>query len=170
MGRFLLLALAALVACGGESPPSDPRVTVSHDSGPPELAPITFSAIPALLERTELAAARWSAATCRDVRVGDSGLPVEFVDPVADGLIGENGETAGGGVYRYEETGACAKIGLVAEHVTDQIVAHEMGHCLGQPGHTDDGLMSPYADGLINAASLALVCEVFACACRVPEF
>lgn len=155
-----------------ESEPELPHCSADVAAQPePEACGMVFSPVPELLEATELAAARWSAATGCDVRVGEGGVPVVYVDPVADGLvgIGGNGENASGGVYRYEETGACAQIGQVIEHSTAQTVAHEIGHCIGQPGHTEDGLMSPFAKGALNAASLERVCDVFPCAWFNPE-
>lgn len=175
--RSLSLVLAISVTCCGSPPlaeqdastPLDDAETPAPAPTEPEGCGMVFSPVPELLEATELATARWSAATGCDVRVGEGGVPVVFVDPIADGLVGENGETAAGGVYRYELTGVCAQIGQVAEYMTPQTVAHEMGHCIGQPGHTEDGLMSPYAKGQLNAASLQRVCDVFPCAAFVPE-
>ena len=183
MKRLLLVLATLLLPCCGVAPPDAahdaPETTLGDETAESrELAPsepegcgMVFSPVPELLEATEIAAARWSAATGCDVRTGEGGIPVVYVDPVADGLvgIGENGENASGGVYRYEETGACAQIGQVAGLSTTQTIAHEIGHCIGQPGHTADGLMSTFATGPLNAASLERVCDVFPCAGFNPE-
>lgn len=177
----LVLAAFAFTCCGSpplaeqDAPAAFSAVDDAETPGPaatePEGCGMVFSPVPELLEETEAAAARWSAATGCDVRVGEGGVPVVFVDPIADGLvgIGANGESASGGVYRYESTGACAQIGQVAGHSTGQTIAHEIGHCIGQPGHTEYGLMSPYAEGPLDATSLQRVCDVFPCVTFSPE-
>lgn len=173
--RTILLALVFPLTCCG-SPAQHDEVSAPETAGAPEPAPtcgFVFSPVPELRDAAESAAARWSAATGCDVRVGEGGLPVTLLADMRD----REGKPVNGRalVYSNAETrqySRCAglEISSASTNVA-RTIAHEMGHCLGAVGHTAYGLLSEFSDGGddINADALALVCENLSCAVMEPE-
>ncbi len=169
MIRGLVLVLG-MAACSQGAESEDPQLAgpfVLH-AGEPEPAPcgMAFDPAPELLAATEAAAARWSAATGCDVRVEAGGVPVI----VADDLRTASGKRAAE-AWRHTaaEPDVCRRIDVDSELGGPISVAHGLGHCLGARGHAESGLMADGAPGVIDAASLSLVCSLLDCTAFAPE-
>lgn len=127
---------------------------------------MVFTPAPEWLKETARSAARWAAATCSEVRVGEQGLLVESRLNLVDYM----GVSIAGGTLRDELDGECR--GLVLDPVRAYapfVIAHEMRHCLGARNHTASGIGYPGGANIIDAASLEDVCAVWECGCFAPE-
>lgn len=168
-----LLGLSLAVTCCGA--PTEPEPGESPEPATvapePEHCGMVFSPSPELLEATEIAAARWSAATGCDVRVGEGGLPMTVLDEVID----LDGDSKTARTTFKGEPGAAYAMGIEVRRDRawdfDRLVAHEMGHALGGHGHTETGVMKGRCDtgAPIDAVSLGLVCENLSCASFATE-
>jgi hypothetical protein len=119
----------------------------------------------------EDAAARWSAATGLDIRVGEGGVPVEFVEQAYMFGTPVCGVSAGPAFVQVSTQPPAGKCRSVAD-----VLAHEVGHALcrsfTQSGdcHADTGLMaSPSYETAIDGATLSAVCAFAPCSAFVPE-
>lgn len=174
-GLVLVLAMAAC-AQGAEI---DPQLVGPFVPRAGELEPascgMAFDPAPELLEATEAAAVRWSAATGCDVRVEAGGVPVVLVR----GLVTASGKRAAGAWRHTAESDVCLRVDIDDEFGGPRAVAHELGHCLMHRvnlapqnlagSHAESGLMAEGAPGDIDGASLSLVCSSFDCAAFTPE-
>jgi hypothetical protein len=162
-GLVLMLGVAAC-AQGAEIDPQLEGPFVLHAGGPePEPAPcgLAFDPDPELLEATEAAAARWSAATGCDVRIEAGGIAVRIASTEQRG-----GHQAA--ARRNRETGEWA-IGVapgLLPWTADTLLTHEFGHVLGCVEHTPDGLMAEVIElyAPIDESALRCVCAVLECA------
>jgi len=138
------------------------------DGGTPIVARcgMTFDPAPALLEATEAAATRWSAATGCDVRVEAGGVPVRFASAEERG-----GHQAAAVRNRVTGEWSVGVAPSLLRWTAETLLTHELGHVLGCLGHTTDGLMAEtttlYAP--IDASALDCVCSSLACALFAPE-
>jgi hypothetical protein len=125
---------------------------------------MVFSPATELLDATTRAAARWSAATGCDVRVGTGGIPVVILPEV----ILNNGEARRS---RAVVGSSNDRIEYRRRNLADagEIMPHELGHMLGGYGHSDSGVMKGLPETPIDAASLLLVCENLHCESFAPE-
>jgi hypothetical protein len=173
VNRIALALSLVLVACGPADMPEYDSVTSQSDAPEPpvETCGMVFSPVPELLEATGVAAARWSAATGCDVRVGDGGVPVSEKTDLRDNegavIYGKASVILTADTREYV---GCAGIVLSATRGHSTLV-HEMGHCLGAVGHTDGGVIDDHSNGSmsITAPDLSLVCENLDCAGFSPE-
>jgi hypothetical protein len=151
--RFLLIT-TLIVACGA---PAEDEPTCGF-----ALAPDAEAAAAA-----EDTAARWSAATGCAVTVREDGLPVLTVDQSYD----LEGNPKHGGTWRDGDT--LTRIELTRRNDPDafaRALLHESGHALRDiPGHSASGLMSATGGPIIDAESLAFVCEGLGCTAFEPE-
>lgn len=175
--RFLLLLLAVLAACGGAPVDSRDltRQTFRQEAEAEVEAPVcevVFSPVPELLAETVAAAARWSAATGCDIRVGEGGIALRLVE---ERMITPRGTEAHGRTYCPAES--CRRSELVIEVARDHAamtVAHEMGHALEASfAHVDDDpsalMCHTGGNGTILASDLVLVCAALDCSVMTPE-
>jgi hypothetical protein len=173
----ILLALIALLlaACADE-------VSTSTTSLPSETAPERCGTVltpdAELLEETTRVAARWSAATGCDVRVGEGGAPVRLVPEIID-----NGEAVPGFTLPLEGGGFEIIVSPLRfdprAAPNDGVLAHELGHVLhprdghveAQPGFVacTPLMCGNGGQGLITQADLEYVCAGYDCAAFVPE-
>lgn len=175
-----MLVALLLAACAGEAPDSavtEPETLTAqvHEASAHDVPEVSepcgavFTPEPALLAETTAAAARWSAATGCDVRVGDGGIPVRLVDMLYDDAGHAQPEMFG--LQHWTESGEIV-IDVTALR-SQPVIPHEMGHALfPRHGHVDDdvSLMSSHGGAWrITAADLAFVCEGFPCALFTPE-
>lgn len=186
------LALALLPSC--VSPPPQnveavpgpaPSVELAVEQTP-EPCGFVFSPAPELHDAAVTAAARWSAATGCDVRVGEGGLPIVawpilFVEYTPDGQTLLADHNVGGtmrsicGLADWD----AADTEIERLHVAlacdeEDAVTHEMGHALARlKRHSLTGVMASGENEdrthVIDAGSLELVCYSFPCASFVPE-
>ncbi len=159
--------------CGGPEADPDPfnRNLEETDKSPsPISCSVLFSSGRDLMSYVSEAAARWSATTGCDISVADTG-GIRFigVDRVTGGkpgerVLGHTDRDKKGVVYqiRVEDD--------LGSAMMDLVTAHEMGHALGLPGHSDTGLMAEGShDNIIDSSSLTLVCSVLDCYPMTPE-
>jgi len=189
------LALALLPSCVSPPPqdvdaapgptPSGESVVLAQET--PEPCEMAFAPPPELLDATEAAAARWSAATGCDISVSDDGIPMKswphlFGELTADGKHNLLSAINHGGTMRslcglstWEEDAPTVRIiDIALDCDVPDAVAHEMGHALAQlKRHSLTGVM---ADGkatarthAIDSASLELVCYSLPCRAFEPE-
>jgi hypothetical protein len=170
----LPVVLLAVVGCGAPEPDA-------------ELCGLTLSPDAALFEETEAAAARWSAATGCDIRVGAGGVPVlaqarVFVVPDAEGARvadtdpdGTATEACGAAAGHRRQLDGWTVYVATSPRVfcptAHGALPHELGHVLAASGgHAESGLMRNSATvDPIDEASLAFVCGAFPCATFAPE-
>lgn len=168
----LLVSVLASLAVGCAAPVESATATASVEAAQTaqEPAPLpcgtVFTPDPELLADVTAAAARWSAATGCDVRVGEGGTRVRLVSEIND-----NG-TLRPGLTHYEADGVTLVIAVIAAR-SGVVLPHEMGHVLDpKPGHVDGetALMSHAGgNGRITAADLEYVCAGYGCEAFVPE-
>lgn len=195
MLRFYLTALAlSAFGCGSppeaqpdasESTPLDDAETPAPDANEPEGCGMVFSPVPELRRATEIAAARWSAATGCDVRVGEGGVPLRAL-PLVFAVQDSRGIRVAGEPIDGGEQLCGASFGRIGESITwqvsiatatpgcpsaEHIVTHETGHVLrADYGHSNGGSMQvPLLGGPIEETSLGFVCSGFPCAGFNPE-
>lgn len=137
----------------------------------PESAPVhcevVFSPVAELSAAVAVAAARWSAATGCDIRLGNGGIVARTAPVLTHSRTGES--LLGGTHWTPIEVVIDADIDGETLQLT---VDHEMGHALtGRPAHAGSGLMAPRAPvgSPIDAASLGQVCGALACLVFHPE-
>lgn len=174
-----LLGLALAVTCCGAPAESEPRESPEPATKAlePEGCGMVFSPVPELLDATEVATARWSAATGCDIRVGEGGVPVLLTDQILD----PNGVERDGwaGVVNEYSPPSPELAGLRGSLVVlltgrrmPLAVLHEMAHALGQPGHIDgsgDVLDGAAPAPVIGPLSLESLCSVLPCTAFRPE-
>lgn len=162
-----MLALL-LCACGQQA-----SNTVGEAAGPIEAPRCEEVFTPAadIAELVESAAEQWSEATGCDVRVGDNGIPVSFVDRIVDA----HGNPQCGETHRLrDDSGAIIGVDFIhistslADrcHLTARDVLHEMGHGLApHRGHAAEGLMAAAwnATDYVDDVSRAFVCAELSC-------
>lgn len=176
-----LLLVASCAACVGQTSDeaSSDNVSAALVAAPEAVEPCgkVLTPEPALLEETTRVAARWSAATGCNVRVGENGTPVRLVAQVMDGDVEQPGRTlpleGGGWEVVVSPLRLDARI-----HGQDTVLAHEVGHALNPhdghveaaPGEKCTALMcSGGGLGTIIAADLEYVCDGYPCASFTPE-
>jgi len=171
------LALAMLAALGCAQPVGIPEDALDTElvAGPNVLQSQAtacvrvFTPEPLLLEATQAAAARWSAATGCDVHVGEGGWAVTLgteadVPPIPVGSVFRG--------YTSQGTHTILVSTMLGLELATLTVAHEMGHALeGNGSHSVEGLMSGHAraGSPIDSASLELVCSELPCVWMRPE-
>jgi hypothetical protein len=126
---------------------------------------VVFSPELDIAELTEDAALEWSEATGCDVRTGDGGIPVRFVDRILN-LKGEpqcgvthRERDAAGAIVGAKDIEISTNVGDRC-HLTARDVLHEMGHGLApHRGHTAEGLLAPVPNGVdyVDAVSAEYV-------------
>lgn len=151
-----LLLVAACGACRGE------EVSESEAAVEPE---IVFTPDDVLAADVTSAAARWSAATGREIVVGEGGVPVQLVLAIKrpDGTDTPGAVTADLSLVEIHQKARGAQ--------RTRTVLHEIGHALGAGHAHTHGVMSDAApfDAVIDAASLEEVCAHLACTAFIPE-
>lgn len=175
-----LLFLASCAACVGQaSDEASDNVTAPLSPAPAAVEPCgkVLTPEPALLEETTRVAARWSAATGCDIRVGENGTPVRLVSQLYDGDVEQPGRTLpleGGG---WEVVVSPLRLDHRI-HGEDTVLAHEVGHALNpRDGHVEAApgdkcvalMCSGGGLGTIIAADLEFVCDGYPCASFTPE-
>lgn len=177
--HLLALPLAVLVACGAA--PVDSRdLTRQSFWQEPALAAedhasacaVVFTPAPELLAETLAAAARWSAATGCDIRVGEGGIALRLVE---ERMPTPRGTLAHGATYCA--SAPCKRSGLVIDVARDHAavtIPHEMGHALASTtDHVEDDenalMFHTGGEGVILACDLVLVCGALDCALMTPE-
>lgn len=177
MNRLLLLAVLLLAACAGSEPSLDATeetapLAVAIETAPEVVCSVTFTPDPELLAETRQAAARWSAATGCDIRVGEGGIAVRLV---AERMVTPEGTEGHGHTY-CPTSDPCTRSGLVIDVARDHhpaTIAHEMGHALGSSSaHVEDEsalMFHTGGEGAIVSADLCYVCETLGCSAFVPE-
>lgn len=170
----VVILLSVNVACGSPVPSVACAAVLTPDA--------------ALLAETETAAARWSAPTGCDIRVGEGGVPVLAQDRVFVVPDGDGERVADADPLAQGSEKCAVAIGDLGVYVGWRVIvataprvfcpslqtaiAHEMGHVLiAADEHSGSGLMrGAAADGsLIDTSSLALICASFPCATFAPE-
>lgn len=119
---------------------------------------VRFSPEPALEGAANSAASDWSTATGCDITVGPGGIPIVLADSIPDADGNERqGQTSDGRDVIWIHRLATRRY---------HVVVHEMGHALGGEHVASDGVLSGAVPrtNVIDAASLASVCSVLACA------
>lgn len=119
-----------------------------------ERCTVVFSPEESIAELAESAAEQWSEATGCDVRVGEGGVAIRFVERITN----DAGDPQCGVTHRMrDESGAVVgarDIEISTNRVdrcrlTARDVLHEMGHGLApRRGHTTEGLMAPVPNGI----------------------
>jgi hypothetical protein len=160
---WLGISLGALMTFGCSGPAADAAPTlVSGEAADNQVLDAELQ-IP-----VELAAARWGAATCVDVRVDGGGVVWSLADEIVDAdgraYAGLTGPDVANPAWVLVKTAKLDKA---------RVALHEMGHRLGGL-HVDDtvGIMaerSYVGGGYIDEASLNGVCAVRECGCFAPE-
>jgi len=173
-GLVLVLALASC-AQGAELEYVDLSGPFVLRAASPELdlepCRIAFDPAPELLDATERAAGRWSAATGCDVHVQSGGIVIAVLPEVID----NSGKATRARTTTVWIDGILHtnRIEFRADSLdqAERIIPHEMGHALGGYGHAETGLMkeAPGNSEPIDAASLELVCSTLPCAWLSPE-
>jgi hypothetical protein len=178
--HLLALPLAVLVGCGGAPVDSRDLTRQSFWQAPAPAAEtpgggceVVFTPAPELRAETLAAAARWSAATGCDIRIGEGGIALRLVE---DRMPTPWGTEAHGHTYCPTDDG-CKRSALVIDIARDHAavtVAHEMGHALASTaGHVEDNesalLFHTGGEGAILACDLVLVCAALDCALMTPE-
>jgi hypothetical protein len=180
-----LLSLSCLVFCvsasgacaTAEADPAPVFLDAPVQESAPEPPPEVFGnkvMDSELLSAVELAAERWRAAACVDVRVDGTG--VEW--SLADSIVMEDGKQANGvlGPNRVEPTYAQVKRTVSTSY--EQVATHEMGHRLGIPHVEGLELMNERnlvnrKEGLrynhIGVEALTALCSIRDCGCFNPE-
>lgn len=169
---------SATLACSSSE--ADPAPVFPEPPAPeaaPEPPPEVFGnkvMDPELLSAVEIAAERWRAAACVDVRIDGTG--VEW--SLADSIVMEDGKQANGvlGPNRVEPTYAQVKRTVSTSY--EQVATHEMGHRLGIPHVEGLELMNERnmvnrKEGLrynhIGVEALTALCSIRDCGCFNPE-
>lgn len=130
-----------------------------------------FSADSGIAELVESAATQWSEATGCDVRLGEGGIPVSYVERIVDA----RGNPQCGETHRLrDDSGAILGVDFI--HISTNLadrchlhardVLHEMGHGLApHRGHTTEGLMAPTWDAVdyVDEPARAFVCSELGC-------
>jgi hypothetical protein len=177
----LLLSLS--VACSAGGPGADGAPVFAAEQTAPATAPApcerVYSPDVDSARFVEAAAARWSAATGCEIRVGAGRIPVTMSEQLTNPITGEHPQ----GITEYLPTRIGLQRGMVptvhqaGAGVTDNesmlflVAMHEMGHSLGihQEMDLSGGVMSVSGDGLVHAAELEVVCAAIACEVFAPE-
>lgn len=162
----LLLTCSVALGCGGDAiPPSAAAGTPGPTLIGAAHCAATFSPDAALLEATELAAARWSVATGCEVVVAEGGVPVELAAtiPRPDGSEAPGATSAERDLVRINMR--------VGKAQRERTVMHELGHALGGDHTASDGVLSGAKGGrdVIDAEALATVCSRLPCTVRNAE-
>jgi len=183
--RRRLIALGALAfGCGDADAPSaaDPDPAPPAAVAPavdteqePEAKPCgaVLNVGPEWVDLVSQQAARWTAAAGCTVTFGPEGAPVSFhanmTDPDGDPVFGKTVISTLDGKFER-----CVSIDVSLE--SDDLgrtVGHELGHCLGARGHTDDGIMREYLQpgesAALDAEALGLLCSSVMCTKFEPE-
>ncbi len=148
-------------------PEQDPPVaTLAETCG------MAFDPDPSLKAATEYAVVRWSAATGCDIRVEEGGIPVYAHDHFY-AVDEPDREICGLATWAEDESGVIRLDVSLACGVEDT-VTHEVGHAIaGWKRHSFAGVMAAGEDedrtGVIDLASLEMVCYHFPCAVLNPE-
>jgi len=146
-------------------------VPVDEPESPP--CGMAFDPDPELLDATQRAADRWSAATGCDIRIEDGGVPVIVHDHLY--AVKDPSQEICGLATCTEDESAVIKLDVsLACSDTEDTTTHEMGHALARlKRHSLTGVMASGMNKnrttVIDAASLELVCYSFECAEIVPE-
>ena len=119
----------------------------------PRPCAVTFSPHELLRGATELAAARWAAATGCAVEVGPGGVPVEL----ALRITRPDGSQAPG----MWHAGKVSVHGATGAEQRARTILHELGHALG--------MQSERCKGCIDPGALAEVCSALPCRAFEPE-
>lgn len=181
VGRWVSLVCLA-GACGAcsaagdsavysDGPVPSPAAGTQLAASEPEPCGVAFDPAPELLEATQRAAERWSAATGCDVRVDADGIPLVVLDEVIDNAgkptRGRTTTVWVDGVLRTDRI----EYRRDSLDQVGRIVPHEMGHAIGGYGHSGAGIMRerPKATDVIDSSSLELVCATLDCAAFEPE-
>jgi len=177
MRALCLLLLTLLVACASEpreltqlSFGQTTQETTTETDEP--TCEVVFTPDAEILAETQDAAARWSAATGCDIRVGEGGIVVRVV---ADRMLTPQGTEAHG--HTYCPTEGCTRSGLVIDIARDHApatIAHEMGHALASStAHVEDDtqalMFHTGGDGAILSPDLVLVCTTLDCSVMTTE-
>ena len=173
-GLMAALVLCAGCACGEEAPRAEAALA------PAELAQVVTGPAPCEVVFTpaadiealvESAAEQWTEATGCNVRVGDSGIPVSYVDRILD----DQGHPQCGETHRVrDESGAI--LGADFIHISTNLadrchlpardVLHELGHGLApRRGHAKEGLMAGAWNEVdyVDEVARAFVCSELGC-------
>jgi hypothetical protein len=169
--RAIVLGLWLLLpACSTSSPLDDAPASEAepeHATETVDLPVIVLSPSAELLDATTDWAARWSAATGREIVVGEGGHTI-LAQP---DVVNDDGKRLCGGTrlstgIRVASTQAGTCPGMY------ETLGHEIGHLIGADGHSESGgvmdVLAP-APRAINAAALELVCVWLECAAFAPE-
>lgn len=161
LGLLLTLPLA-LACCNDVVPPSVEPPGRAPDSPPCRVA---FSPDEALRLDTELAAARWSAATGCDIEVSDAGVPVLIVASI----VRPDGSQAPG--WTSDERDRIEINVRCGAAQREESVLHELGHALGGDHVAGGGVLSGEKGrrSVIDAPALESVCARLACPLVSPE-
>jgi hypothetical protein len=174
---LLALLLPLVCHCGGAldgqegAPAALDQSTVPEDpesaTEPTPLPEIVLSPSAEMLDATEDWAKRWSAATGRDIRVGEGGSVIVAEDVVTS----EDGTRRLCGGIRLSTGIRVARIQAATCPGMYETLGHELGHLLGADAHSDEGdVMAVSSDPQpITAKGLALVCPNLGCPIKTPE-
>jgi hypothetical protein len=168
--RNLLLVLF-LAGCAEGAAINPEIVDPSPDLPVESICGISFVPDPELLEATEIAAARWSAATGCSIQTGE-GIPIYAHDRLY-AVLEPSREICGLATWS-ENNAEVIRLDISLSCDVEDATAHEVGHAIaGLKGHSRSGVMASGHNEnrtpVIDTPSLELVCYLFPCLLFNPE-